>query len=84
MGPYLIVSLAGWAVGIQRHPDSPIVMVHYQDLKKIPQPNGAASWLEAPRPTGAPTVPILGTSTMGRTSQDSPSVAVLPPEEGPF
>ena len=26
--PYLIVSLAGWALGIQRHPDSPIVLVH--------------------------------------------------------
>ena len=23
-GPYLVVSLAGWAVGIQLHPDSPI------------------------------------------------------------
>ena len=85
VGPYLIVSLAGWALGIQRHPDSPIVLVHCQDLKKIPQPSGVVSWIEAPWPKGAPTVPVLGTSTMGRTSQDSPSVAVLlPEEEGPF
>ena len=74
----------GWALGIQRHPDSPIVLVHCQDLKKIPQPSGVVSWIEATRPKGAPTVPVLGASTMGRTSQDSPSVAVLPPGRGPF
>ena len=56
--------------------------VHCQDLKTIPQPSGMVSWIEAPRPKGAPTVPVLGASTMARTSQDSPSVAVLPPEEG--
>ena len=38
VGPYLVVSLAGWALGIQRHPDSPIILVHCQDLKKIPRP----------------------------------------------
>ena len=31
--------------------------------------SGGVSWLEAPRPTGAPTVPMLGPSTMGRTSR---------------
>ena len=82
VGPYLIVSLAGWALWIQRHPDSPIVLVHCQDLKKIPQPSGAVSWLETPRPKGAPTIPVLGASTMDRTSQDSPSITVLPPDEG--
>ena len=35
------------------------------------------SWIEAPRPEGSPTIPVLGASTMAR-----PSVAVLPPEEG--
>ena len=40
------------------------------------------SWIEAPRPKGAPTIPVLGASTMARTSQGSPSVAVLPPDEG--
>ena len=33
VGPYLVVSLAGWAVGIQLHPDSPIVLEDCQDLK---------------------------------------------------
>ena len=28
VGPYLGVSLAVWALGIQRHPDSPIIFVH--------------------------------------------------------
>ena len=58
VGPYLVVSLAGWALGIQRHPDSPIVLVHCQDLKKVPQPGGMMSWIEAPQPEGAPTVPV--------------------------
>ena len=82
VGPYLIVSIASWALGIQREPDSPIVLVHCQDLKKIPQPQGAVSWLENPRPTGAPTIPVLSASTMNRTSQDSPSITVSPPGEG--
>ena len=28
VGPYLVVSLAGWAVGVQLQPDSPIILVH--------------------------------------------------------
>ena len=28
VGPYLVVSLAGWAVGIQSQPDMPIILVH--------------------------------------------------------
>ena len=40
------------------------------------------SWIEAPLPEGAPTIPVLGASTMAHTSQGSPSVAVLPPDEG--
>ena len=84
VGPYLVVSLAGWVLGIQRHPDSPIILVHCQDLKKNPRPSGLVSWTEAAHPKGVPTIPVLGASTMGRTShsQGSPSVAVLPPDEG--
>ena len=41
VGPYLVVSLAGWAVGIQLHPDSPIILVHCQDLKE----NSTPQWL---------------------------------------
>ena len=82
VGPYLVVSLAGWALGIQGHPDSPIFHVHCQDLKKIPRPSGLVSWIGAAWPTGVPTIPVLGATMMGRTSQGSPSVAVLPPDEG--
>ena len=28
LGPYLVVSLAGWAVGVQLHPDSPVLRIH--------------------------------------------------------
>ena len=81
VGPYLVVSLAGWAVGIQLRPDSPIILVHCQDLKKIPRPSGLVSWIDV-RPVGVPTLPVLGASTMSRTTQGSSSIAVLPPEEG--
>ena len=72
----------GWALGIQQHPDSPILLVHCQDLKKVPQPSGVMPWIEVPRPEGAPTIPVLGASTVASTSQGSPSVDVLPPDEG--
>ena len=35
-GPYLIVVTLGWTVGIQRHPDEPVIFIHCQDVKKIP------------------------------------------------
>ena len=82
VGPYLVVSLAGWALGIQRHPDSPIILVHCQELNKITRPSEIISWIEAARPKGVPMIPVLDASTMGHTSQGSPSVAVLPPDEG--
>ena len=44
------MSLAGWAVGIQLQPDSPIILVHCQDLKKIPRASGLVSWIDAARP----------------------------------
>ena len=34
-GPYLIVATLGWTVGIQRHPDEPVIFIHCQDVKKI-------------------------------------------------
>ena len=82
IGPYLIVSLIGWALGIQKDSDSPIVMVHCQDLKKVPPPPGAVSWLVTKQLSIAPSVPILGASTMQRTSQSSPSLTVAAPAEG--
>ena len=38
IGPYLIVSVIGWALGIQKDPESPVVIVHCQDIKKVPPP----------------------------------------------
>ena len=81
-GPYLIVATLGWTVGIQRHPDEPVIFIHCQDVKKIPQPSGAQSWIAIPPPGGAPAVPMLGASTVAHTSRDSPSVTALPPDEG--
>ena len=82
VGPYLVASLAGWAVGIQLQPDSPIIIVHCQYFKKIPRPSGLVSWIDVARPVGVPTLPVLGASTMGHTTQGSPSIAAVPPEEG--
>ena len=81
VGPYLVVSLTGWALGIQRDPNSPIIMVHCQDLKKIPQPQGAVSWLATKKMPNSPSVLMLGASTMQHTSQVSPSITVSPPLE---
>ena len=69
-------------VGIQRHPDEPVVLIHCQDVKKIPPPGGMQSWLTIPPTGGTPAVPMLGTSTVAHTSRDSPSVTALPPDEG--
>ena len=43
VGPPLVVSIVGWAVGIQKHLDSPILLIHCQNVKKIPQPSGVRS-----------------------------------------
>ena len=42
------------------------------------------SWITTPPPVNAPTVPVLGASTVAHTSQGSPSIDVLPPDEGVF
>ena len=55
------------------HPDSPMLMVHCQDLKKVPQPRGLASWIDLPLPEGLPVPPILGASTVCRSTQPSAS-----------
>ena len=39
-------------------------------------------WIDAARPECVPTIPVLGASAMGRTTQGSPSMAILPPDEG--
>ena len=63
LGPYLVVSLCRWTVGVQLQPDSAMLFVHCQDLKKIPQPQGLVSWLLARdhQELGASTVePVQG------------------------
>ena len=67
IGPYLIVSFMGWTIGIQKEPESPVVMVHCQDAKKIPPPLGEVSWLTSKESTLKPAVTVLGASTMHRT-----------------
>ena len=69
-------------MGIQRHPDEPVIFIHCQDVKKIPPPGGVQSWLMIPPTGGTPAVPMLGASTVAHTSRDSPSVTALPPDEG--
>ena len=64
IGPYLAVSIIGWALGIQKDPESPIVIVHCQDIKKVPPPRGAVSWLATKKLSIAPSVMMLGASTM--------------------
>ena len=66
IGPYLVVALAGWAVGVQLNLDSPVLLIHCQDLKKIPHPRRLVSWLQSDTPVSADAPPILGASMVGR------------------
>ena len=81
VGPYLVVSLAGLAVGVQLQPASPIILVHCQDLKKIPHPSGLVSWIDVALPEGLPAPPILGVSTVCRSTQNSHSTSIVPLED---
>ena len=81
IGPYLVVSFMGWTIGIQKDPNSPIVMVHCQDAKKIPGPPGAVSWLTTKESSIKPSVIVLGASTMHRTMPSSLSIAAAPSAE---
>ena len=78
IGPYLVVSFMGWTIGIQKDPNSPIVMIHCQDAKKIPGPPGAVSWLTSKESSIKPSVTVLGASTMHRTMPSSLSMASAP------
>ena len=66
----------GWTIGIQKEPESPVVMVHCQDAKKIPTPTGAVSWLTSKKSSIQPSVTILGASTMHRTMPSSLSITM--------
>ena len=77
--PYLVVSLAGWAVGVQLHPDSLSLLIHCQDLKKIPCPWGLVSWIGVYLPDSSPAPSILGTSTVCRSTRVPPPRRDLSP-----
>ena len=77
-GPYLVVSFLGWTLGIQKDPNSPIVMIHCQDAKKVPAPPGAVSWLTSKESSIKPSVTVLGASTMHRTRPSSLSLGSDP------
>ena len=81
IGPYLIVSFIGWSIGIQKEPESPVVVVHCQDIKKIQTPLGAVSWLTSKESSIQPSVMILGASTMHRTLPSSLSITMAPSAE---
>ena len=66
-----MVSLAGWAVCVQLHPDSPVLMIHCQDLKNSPCPRGLVSWLQSDRPDQTLTQPVLGASTVCQSAPGS-------------
>ena len=81
LGPYLVVSLAGWAVGVQLHPDSPVLMIHCQDLKN-PRLRGLVSWICTDSPASSPTPPVLGACTVCRSlhSIGFPTTAISYPD----
>ena len=81
IGPYLIVSFIGWSIGIQKEPESPVVVVHCQDIKKIPTPLGAVSCLTSKESSIQPSVMILGASTMHITLPSSLSITMAPSAE---
>ena len=53
------MSLAGWAVGVQLQLDSPIILVHCQDLKKISHPSRLVLCIDVALPEGLPAPLIL-------------------------
>ena len=73
-----MVSFLGWTIGIHKDPNSPIVMIHCQDAKKVPGPPGTVSWLTSKESSIKPSVTVLGASTMHRTRPSSLSLGSAP------
>ena len=71
MARTLVASLAGWAVGVQLHPDSPVLMIHCQDLTKSPRPRGLVAWLQSDRLDPAITQLVLGSSMVCQSTPGS-------------
>ena len=51
-------------MGVQLHPDSPILLIHCEDLKTIPCPRGLVPCIDVRLPDSSPTPPVLGASTV--------------------
>ena len=82
VGPYLVVSIVAGRWASRSIRVLPVILIHCQDVKKVPQPSGMRSWIKTPHPVDAPKVPVLGASTVAHTSWGSPSIDVLPLDEG--
>ena len=72
--------LGNWNTKGPGIPNSDSTLPGYQE--KIPPPPGAVSWLTTKKLSSAPSVMILGASTMQRTLPSSLSLTVAPPAEG--
>ena len=66
-----VVSITGWGIGVLLQPDSPVILVHCQDLKKILRPRGLVSWLSLERTDNTTDRPALGASTSCRSEPGS-------------
>ena len=77
LGPYLVVSLVGWAVGIKLQPDSPIL--YCQDLRKIPHPSGLVPWTDITLPDVLPAPPLSGASMVCCSTHNSGFSVTEPP-----
>ena len=77
----LVVSIACWAIGIQLQPDSPVLLIHCQDLfilRKLPDLEGWCPGCRPNRLTNRPTsagASMVGVSTPGSAAS---SVSRLP------
>ena len=76
LGPYLVVSIAGWVIGVQLQLDLPVLLVYCQDLKKITQPRGLVSWLPSEQTDQPTNRPVLGASMVGGSTPGSAASSV--------
>ena len=49
-------------MGVQLHPDSPILLIHCQNITNIPYPKSLVSCIDIQLPDSSPSPPVLGTS----------------------
>ena len=63
-------------ITVQLHPDSLVLLIHCQDLKKIQQLKGLVSWLPSDKSTSSAARPVLGASMVCRSPLGSASSTV--------